>query len=70
MGGEGLTEVPGGALIVNARVRIAPEELEKIVRRRLEVTAAENHLDAEVLNLQCFSPAYPQPPYVIREELA
>ncbi len=70
LGGEPLPEAVGGTLIVNARVRIAPEELEKIVRERLEATAGENHLDAEVLNLQCFSPAYPQPPYVIRKELA
>lgn len=70
LGGESLPEATGGTLIVNARVRITPEELERIVRRRLEATAGENGLHAEVLNLQCFSPAYPQPPYVIREDVA
>ncbi len=70
LGGEPLTRAGGGTLIVNARVRIAPEELEKIVRSRLDAVAAGNGLRAEVLNLQCFSPAYPQPPYVIREAIA
>jgi len=69
-GGEPLAQAAGGTLIVNARVSIAPEELERIVRNRLEVTAGESGLHAEVLNLQCFSPAYPQPPYVIRQDVA
>lgn len=70
LGGGPLQEASGGTLIVNARVRIAPEELERIVRRRLESAAGDNELRFEVLNLQCFSPAYPQPPHVIRQDVA
>lgn len=70
LGGEPLPETASGTLIVNARVRISPEELERIVRARLEATAGEMELDAEVMNLQCFSPAYPQPPHVIRKDVA
>lgn len=70
LGGEPLAQAGGGTLIVNARVRISPEELESVVRGRLEATAGEMELHAEVLNLQCFSPAYPQPPYLLREAMA
>jgi len=67
MGGVPLKNSRSGTLIVNARVRLAPEQLEKVVRERLTREADHLGILAEVSDLQCFSPAYPQPPYLIRE---
>jgi len=63
-----LGDIPGGSLIVNARVQIDPEELESIVRNAIEEISASQHFRSEILDLQCFSPAYPNPPYIVREE--
>ncbi|MEJ5378405.1 MAG: GTP-binding protein [bacterium] len=70
LGGEVLGEVPTGSLIINARVRMPPEDLEGLVRERLHAETERAGLIAEILELQCFSPAYPQPPYLLRETIA
>jgi G3E family GTPase len=58
-----------GTLIINARVRIEPQELETIVRNSLRKISAETGISSEIDDLQCFSPAYPEPPHIIRESL-
>jgi len=65
--GEQLGILSKGSLIVNARVRLEPEELETIVRASLSKVFEESSIQYEILDLQCFSPAYPEPPYLIRE---
>lgn len=65
---EQLGDIPGGSLIVNARVQIDPGELESIVRNAIEETSASQQIRSEIIDLQCFSPAYPNPPYLVREE--
>lgn len=58
-----------GTLIVNARVQMEPGLLEELVRKALAGIAARYGLEASVEDLQCFSPAYPNPPHVIREKV-
>lgn len=65
---EQLGRIAGGSLIVNARVRLEPEKLEHIVRHTLEEKLAAGGLNGEIMDLQCFSPAYPAPPYLMREK--
>ncbi len=60
-------KLSSGSLILNARVRLDPEVLEKLVRHALDTVAAQTGVAVVVEDLQCFSPAYPEPPYVIRE---
>ncbi len=67
VGGEKLDGLSRGTLIVNARVRLEPEDLEAIVRDSLERLAGDLAVTSEVDDLQCFSPAYPEPPHIIRE---
>jgi len=67
IGGKKLDPVPRGTLIVNARVRLEPEDLETIVRESLEKVSKELAVMSEIDDLQCFSPAYPEPPHIIRE---
>jgi G3E family GTPase len=64
---EQIGKLSSGTLIVNARVRIEPDELEKIVRDSLEKTCKQMRIFSEIDDLQCFSPAYPEPPHMIRE---
>ena len=66
-GGEKLDPLPRGTLIINARVRLEPEDLETIVRDALSMVANEMAVQSEIDDLQCFSPAYPEPPHIIRE---
>jgi hypothetical protein len=66
-GGEKLDPLPRGTLIINARVRLEPEDLESIVRDSLSTVANEMAVQSEIDDLQCFSPAYPDPPHIIRE---
>jgi hypothetical protein len=50
--------------------RFAPfsiEDLEIIVRNSLSNVASKMAIKSEIDNLQCFSPAYPNPPHIIRE---
>ena len=56
-----------GSLIINARVRIEPPELEAAVRKALKIVSKELAVKYRVDDLQCFSPAYPEPPHIIRE---
>ncbi len=64
---QGLGKLSKGTLIINARVRIEPDELETIVRDSLSSVSKESRVTFEIDDLQCFSPAYPAPPYMIRE---
>jgi hypothetical protein len=57
------------SLIINARVRLEPEELESMVRTVLKRVSREMGVKSDIDDLQCFSPAYPEPPHVIRESL-
>lgn len=65
--GEDPGKLPRGTLILNARVKLDPEELESIVRDILERVFSETGIVYEIDDMQCFSPAYPQPPYLVRE---
>ncbi|MEJ2730891.1 MAG: GTP-binding protein [Deltaproteobacteria bacterium] len=67
--GETLDELSKAALIINARVRLEPEDLEATVRDVLEKVAADMGVKCKIDDLQCFSPAYPEPLHVIRESV-
>jgi G3E family GTPase len=67
--GEPLDRLSKAALIVNARVRLDPEDLETIVRNVLSSVSEGLGVTSEIDDLQCFSPAYPDPPHIIRESL-
>ena len=67
VGGEKLDQLSRGTLIVNARVRLEPEDLETIVRDCLDEVSRAMAVKSEIDDLQCFSPAYPDPPHIIRE---
>ncbi len=67
LSGEPLQKLNKGSLILNARVQLDPDKLEKIVREILVEVAARFDLEAEIDDLQCFSPAYPNPPHMVRE---
>ena len=64
-----LGKIKKGTLIVNARVQQEPEELEAIVLDSIDRTVSEFSMQREIIDLQCFSPAYPAPPYLTREDL-
>ena len=57
IGGEKLDLLLRGTLIINARVRLEPEDLEIIVRDSLNKVSNEMAVQSEVEDLQCFSPA-------------
>ena len=65
---QNLGNILSGSLIVNARVRMEPEDLETIVRNALDETSVKRSVQADIIDLQCFSPAYPNPPYLMREK--
>jgi hypothetical protein len=67
--GNSLSTLSKGSLILNARVQLEPEILEKIVRADLATVAERFAINAEIDDLQCFSPAYPNPPHMVRETL-
>ena len=67
--GEVLNALSKAALIINARVRLEPEDLEALVRDVLGSVSGGMGIRSEIDDLQCFSPAYPEPPHVIRESL-
>ncbi len=68
--GEPMDALSKAALIINARVRLDPEDLESVVRNALQEVSRDMKVTSEIDDLQCFSPAYPEPPHVIRETLA
>ena len=70
LGGEMLEKLSRGSLILNARVRLEPEVLETMVRDSLNKVSHELTVRSEIDDLQCFSPAYPEPPHIIREPIA
>jgi len=59
--------LPKGTLMVNARVHMQPQALEAIVRDTLAAVCGRFQTRCEIDELQCFSPAYPNPPYLVRE---
>lgn len=59
--------LPKGTLMVNARVHMQPQALEAVVRDTLAALCARFQTRCEIDDLQCFSPAYPNPPYLVRE---
>ena len=65
--GDRLDMLSKGTLILKARVRIEPEELEKLVQESLGGVFKEKGIQFELVDLQCFSPANPEPPHIIRE---
>ena len=67
IGGEELGRLSRGTLIINARVRLEPEDLEAIVRDSLNTVCTDMQVQPEIDDLQCFSPAYPEPAHIIRE---
>lgn len=67
--GEPLGMLSQGTLILNARVRLEPEELESIVRDILDNVCKDTGVQFEIEDLQCFSPAYPEPPHIVRESI-
>ncbi|MCP4627029.1 MAG: cobalamin biosynthesis protein P47K [bacterium] len=69
IGGEKLGELSRGTLIINARVGLEPADLETIVRDSLYKVSNKMAVQSVVDDLQCFSPAYPEPPHIIREPI-
>ena len=67
--GATLDAMSKATLIINARVRLEPEDLEAMVRDVLSSVSGGMAIESEIDDLQCFSPAYPEPPHVIRESL-
>ncbi|MBW2472513.1 MAG: hypothetical protein JRE18_10580, partial [Deltaproteobacteria bacterium] len=67
--GGPLAMLSKGSLILNARVQLSPELLEKIVRDILAAVAEKYGVKQEIDDLQCFSPAYPNPPHMVRESV-
>jgi G3E family GTPase len=59
--------ISGGTLLVNARVKLEPAELETLVRNALARVAEFWAFHFDIVELQCFSPAYPNPPYRMQE---
>jgi len=64
-----LGKIKKGTLIVNARVQQEPEELEAIVLDSIDRTVSAFGTQREIIDFQCFSPAYPTPPYLTREDV-
>ena len=56
-----------GTLLVNARVKLEPAELETVVKNALASVAELLACHFDIVDLQCFSPAYPNPPYRMQE---
>ncbi len=67
--GEPMATLSRGSLILNARVQLDPDILEKIVRDVLTIVAEKFDVKMEIDDLQCFSPAYPNPPHMVRETI-
>jgi len=67
LGGPPMADLLSATLLVNARVQLEPAVLESIVRTAVSDAAAELGSEAEFIDLECFSPSYPNPPYLMRE---
>ncbi|MEW5910738.1 MAG: GTP-binding protein, partial [Thermodesulfobacteriota bacterium] len=64
-----LGKIRKGTLLINARVRMEPSDLEASVRRVLKEVGKKMGISKRITDLQCFSPAYPEPPYLIRKNI-
>ena len=64
--GVDMGEVTKGTIILNARVRLDPELLESMTRAAIDKVSASFGIESVIDDLQCFSPAYPDPPNLIR----
>ncbi|GBC98874.1 Hydrogenase isoenzymes nickel incorporation protein HypB [bacterium HR17] len=64
-----LNEVEEATLVLNARVALSPEALGGITIQAILSTAQAVGAEAEVLNVQSFSPPYPRPPYRLSEPI-
>jgi G3E family GTPase len=64
---ERIGQTAAGTLLVNARVKTEPEDLETIVRDSLRRLSEDLNINLDIQELQCFSPAYPTPPYLSRQ---
>lgn len=62
-----LGRVPQCVFIINARVNLEPEALKNVVIDVINELCNREDLDCKILNLKSLSPAYPNPPYLIRE---
>jgi len=62
-----LGRIPEWVLIINARINLEPEPLKDVVFDVLNSLCNKEDLSYKTLNLKCLSPAYPNPPYLIRE---
>ena len=58
----------GGTLLLNARVKMEPQDLETIVRGSIAAVEKSLSVQMDIIDLQCFSPAYPNPPYRMQEK--
>jgi len=67
--GEQLGNLLKGTLILNARVRLEPDELETIVRESLDKVFKDAGMLFKIVELQCFSPAYPEPTHIMRDSV-
>ena len=67
MSGEPLGSLSKGTLVLNARVRLDPEDLERMVKQTLGRLFEETDIRSKEVDFQCFSPAYPEPPYLVRD---
>lgn len=61
--------VTEGELILNARVGASPALLESIVNESLVNLQRIYGIEIQIKDFSCFSPSYPNPPYVIRQPL-
>jgi G3E family GTPase len=64
---ERIGQPTAATLLVNARVKMEPEDLETIVRHSLRRLSEDLKMNIDIQELQCFSPAYPTPPYLTRQ---
>lgn len=55
-------------LVVNARVAIAPDDLEAIVRAAIAAETASVQASAQILTLQCFRPGKPVPTHRLERQ--
>ena len=65
--GMDLGEVTKGTIILNARVQLDPELLESMTRTSIDEVSESFGIEPVIDDLQCFSPAYPDPPNLIRK---
>lgn len=64
-----LGEVEEATLVLNARVALSPDVLGGLASQSVLKAAKAVNAEAEILNLQSFSPPYPRPPYRVSEPI-